>query len=113
MPTPLAPMDALQPTTFRDALVRLQALIGAEINVTINVYGEFFGCAFSGELDHVETLPPDHAAIKVSLDGGQGFFLDPADTEAFVHRGDEDCASVLELKLSFGATVTVERSADS
>lgn len=106
-------MDALQPIRFTDALVRLQGLIGADVNVIVNLYGEFFGCAFAGKLDRVETFPPDHTAIKVVLDGGQGFFLDPADTEAFVGRTDGDDASVLELKLGFGATVTLERSADS
>ncbi|HET8862124.1 MAG TPA: hypothetical protein VFM94_02615 [Solirubrobacterales bacterium] len=103
-------MDALRPIKFTDALVRLQALIGTDVNVIVNFYGKFFGCAFAGKLDRVETFPPDHTAIKVVLDDGQGFFLDPADTKAFVGRKDGDDASVLELKLGFGATVTLERS---
>ena len=108
MPGPLVPMNMLRPIAFTDALLRLQALIESEVKVEINFYGQFFGCGFAGELARVETLPPDQSAIKVVLDGGQGFFLDPADTEAFVGHGDD--ANVLELRLGFGATVTVERS---
>ena len=113
MPGPLVPMNMLRPIKFTDALLRLQALIESEIKVEINFYGQFFGCGFAGELARVETLPPDQSAIKVVLVGGQGFFLDPADTEAFVGCADEGNASVLELRLDFGATVTIERSADS
>lgn len=53
---------------------------------------------------------PDDVAIKVVLDNGQGFFLDPKDTEAFLGRGEEDDRDVLELRLGFGASVIVESS---
>lgn len=57
MPAPLAPMDYPQPIGFTDALLRLQALIHADIDVTINFDGRFFGCGLAGELARVETLP--------------------------------------------------------
>lgn len=101
-------MDVLRPIRFTDALVRLQELIGLEVKVTLNVYEHFFGSGFEGKLDRVETLPPDHSAISVVVDGRQGFFLDPADTEAFEGSGAEDDAGWLEFRLAFGVSVIVE-----
>ena len=81
-------MDVLRSIEFTNALVYLHKLIGSEVKVNVNVYGRFFGCGFEGVLTCVETLPPDHSAISLVLDGRQGFFLDPADTEAFVGGGE-------------------------
>lgn len=100
-------MDSLRPIDFTDALRRLQALIEAEVTVTINFHGHFFGCGMKGKLDRVETLRPDDAAIEVVLNGAEGFFLDPEDTSAFLVSGD-DGADALELRLGFGPTVMVE-----
>ena len=113
MPRPLAPMDVLRPIAFTDALVRLQELIGLEVKVTLNVYEHFFGSGFEGKLDCVETLPPDHSAISVVMDGRQGFFLDPADTEAFEGSRAEGDAGWLEFKMTFGLSVIVEPSEQS
>jgi hypothetical protein len=96
---------------FTEALLFLQELIDSEVKATVNVSGQFFGCALCGRLSHVDTLPPDHAAISVVVAGGQGFFLDPVDTEAFVGRGEAG-GRWLELRLAFGAAVVIERAED-
>lgn len=106
MPTPLTPMDSMRPIAFRDALLRLQGLIGAEISVSINSYERFFGCGLAGRLDRVDTFPPDDEAIKIVLDNDQGLFVDPADTSAFASQPGE--ADMLELRLACGLSVTVE-----
>ena len=106
---PLRDMNVLRQIEFTEALVRLHELIGSPIKVTLNFYGEFFGCGLAGELRRVETLPPDDTAISVVIDGGQGFFLDPADTQAFVTEGGEE-AGLLEFRLANGASVAVERA---
>jgi hypothetical protein len=102
-------MDTLRELDFTAALSWLQGLIGSEVAVTINQYGQFFGCGIAGALSHVDTLPPDHSAIGVAIGGGQGFFLDPADTQAFAGRDDAG-TQWLEFRLAFGAWVVVERS---
>jgi hypothetical protein len=104
-------MDAMRPIDFTDALRCLQKWIGTEVDVTINYDdGRFFGCGLAGRLDRVETFPPDNSAIKVVLQDDRGFFLDPADVDAFAGPADDDHAGILELRLSFGASVTVEPS---
>lgn len=95
------------PLEFTAALGYLQGLIGIEINVVLNAYGQFFGAGFTGRLLRVETLPPDHAAIRLVLGGGHGVFLDPADIEASLSRGNGD-EELLEFHATFGVTVTVE-----
>ena len=102
---PLAAMAKLEAIEFTDALVRLQVLVGAEIIVTVNFHGQFFGCALEGRLDRVETLPPDFSAIFLVVDETRGVFLDPADTQAFVPH---PAANWLEFRLAFGAAVIVE-----
>ena len=113
MPAPLTPMDAMRPIHFTDALLRLHALIGADVSVSINSDDRFFGCGLSGRLDRVETFPPDDSAIKVVLADGQGFFLDPTDTNAFVGPVGDEQIDALELKLAFGVSLTVEPTAST
>jgi hypothetical protein len=110
MPAPLTPMDSMRPIDFTDALVRLHALIGADVSVSITSAGRFLGCGLSGRLDRVETFPPDNSAIKVVLEDGQGFFLDPADTDAFAGPVGDEQGDALELKLAFGVSLTVEET---
>lgn len=109
MPAPLSRMDDLGQIEFTDALSHLQGLIGVEIKATVNFYGQFFGCGLQGELNRVETLPPDHEAISLVLDEQTGFFLDPADTKAYV--GPESPESGwLEFRTAYGVSVVVERA---
>lgn len=107
MPAPLSHMDELGQIEFADALSRLQGLIGTEIKATVNFYGQFFGCGLQGELNRVETLPPDHEAIALVLDERTGFYLDPADAMTFAGRDSRD-AELLEFRLSNGVSVVVE-----
>lgn len=110
MSAPLTPMDSMRSIDFTEALLCLHALIGADVSVSINSDGRFFGCGLSGRLDRVETLAPDHTAIKVVLEDGQGFFLDPADTDAFAPISSDEDVHPLELRLAFGVSLTVEPS---
>jgi hypothetical protein len=111
MSAPLTSMDALRPIDFTDALRCLQAWIGTEVDVTINYDdGRFFGCGLAGRLDRVETFPPDNSAIEIVFQGDQSFFLDPRDVAAFAGPENDGHAAMLELRLSFGVSVTVEPS---
>jgi hypothetical protein len=110
MPAPLSHMDELGQIEFTDALSRLQDLIGTEIKATVNFYGQFFGCGLQGELNRVETLPPDHEAIALVLDGQTGFYLDPADTKVYVDPGTQE-SGLLEFRTAYGISVVVERAA--
>lgn len=106
MPAPLPHMDELRQVEFTDALGRLQGLIGTQVKATVNFYGQFFGCGLQGELDRVETLPPDHEAISLVLDERTGFFLDPADTTVYVGpEGDS-----IEFRTAYGISVVLERA---
>jgi hypothetical protein len=103
----LSRMDELAQIEFTDALGRLQGLIGAEIKATVNFYSQFFGCGLQGELNRVETLPPDHEAISLVLDEETGFYIDPADTK--VYAGPETPEiGWLEFRTAYGISVVVE-----
>jgi hypothetical protein len=107
MPASSSHMDDLRSVDLTEALVRLQALIGAEVKATVNHYGQFFGCGMQGRLLRVETLPPDHSAINLVIDGAEGVFLDPADAETFAGPGPGEC-ELLEFRLAYGITVSIE-----
>jgi hypothetical protein len=111
MPAPLSHMDELGQIEFTDALSRLQGLIGVEIKATVNLYNQFFGCGLEGELNRVETLPPDHEAIALVLDGQTGFYLDPADTEVYIGPETEE-AGWLEFRTAYGISVVIEKKGD-
>lgn len=87
----------------------LQGLIGTDIKATVNFYGQFFGCGLRGELNRVETLPPDHEAIALVLDGQTGFYLDPADTKVYVGPETPERGG-LELRTAYGISVVIERA---
>jgi hypothetical protein len=98
------------PVEFNSALLYLQALIGTEIGVFVNAYGQFFGAGFAGRLVRVETLPPDDRSIRLVLEDGNGLHLDPADVEAALARGPGG-EEWLELQAAFGVTVIIESGA--
>jgi hypothetical protein len=100
-------MDDLRSIGFTDALGHLQGLIGSEIKVTVNFYGQFFGCGLQGELNRVETLPPDHEAIALVIEEQTGFFLDPADTKTYVEPEAEGSCWI-EFRTAYGISVVVE-----
>lgn len=107
MPAPLSHMDELGQIEFADALSRLQGLIGTEIKATVNFYGQFFGCGLEGELNCVETLPPDHEAVAFVLDERMGFYLDPADTKVYIGPDTAE-ADWLEFRTAYGVSIVVE-----
>jgi hypothetical protein len=99
-------MELLRPIVFLDALLRMQAMLGAHVKVTLNEYGCFFGCGFEGKLKRVESMPGSKAGICVVLDGGAGFFLDPEDCQAML----VDCGDVwwLEFHRPIGPVVAIQ-----
>lgn len=107
MPASSFHMNELNSIDLTEALVRLQALIGTEVKATLNLYGQFFGCGMQGQLLRVETLPPDHSAINLVLDGGEGVFLDPADAATLAGPGPEEC-ELLEFRMAYGVSVAIE-----
>lgn len=107
MPAPLHDVDTLRSIDFTDALVRLHELIGARVRLSVNFYGRFFGCGVTGTLSRVDTLPPDHSAIVLILDGRQALFVDPEEVDSFLGRG-EGGKRWLELRMGSDASVTVE-----
>lgn len=106
MPAPLPDMDNMRSVDFDAALLCLHRWIGSKVKVTVNLYGQFFGCGMAGELRRVEFLPPDHSAISLVLDGTDGVYLDPADTETFIGR--EGSTELLEFRMAYGVSVVVE-----
>jgi hypothetical protein len=111
MPAPLPHMDELRQIEFTAALSRLQGLIGVRIKATVNLCDQFFGCGLQGELNRVETLPPDHEAIALVLDGQTGFYLDPADTRVYIGP-ETEATGWLEFRTAYGISVVVEAEAD-
>lgn len=107
MPAPSSHMDDLHTVDLTEALMRLQALIGAEVKATVNLYGQFFGCGMQGRLLRVETLPPDNSAINLVLNGTEGVFLDPADAQVFAGPGPGDF-ELLEFRMAYGVSVAIE-----
>jgi hypothetical protein len=103
-------MEILRSIGFSEALRHLQGMLGLEVKVAVNDYGHFFGCGFEGELERVQTLPPDGIAVRLVLSGGAGFFLDPADVEVFVGGGFSEGPTWLEFRVAAGPTITIEES---
>jgi len=100
-------VDALRKISFADALGSLQAMLGKHVTVEFNDHRRFLGCGFSGDLERVETLPPDHVAIRLVLSGGS-LFLDPA--EVTVHVSG-DCVlgfGFLEFWVDSGPSIKIE-----
>ncbi|MEZ4588706.1 MAG: hypothetical protein R2909_20200 [Gemmatimonadales bacterium] len=100
-------MDVFWPVEFTGALSWLQGRIGREVSVSLNHHGHFFGCGLRGELQRVETLPPDDVAIRIVVGAGEGLFLDPEDVTALI-GGEAGGRSWLEFQTVFGPVVTVE-----
>jgi hypothetical protein len=107
MPASLSHMDKLGQIEFTAALSRLQGLIGVRVKATVNFCNQFFGCGMEGKLNRVETLPPDHEAVALVLDGQTGFYLDPANTKVYVGPETEE-SGWLEFRTGYGISVVVE-----
>ncbi len=109
-PDPWRHMEILRPIDFSEALGYLQGMLGREVKVVVNDYGRFFGCGFEGTIERVETLRPDDIAVRVVLARDGGFFLDPADAQAFIGGDSSDDQTWLEFHVANGPTITMEPS---
>jgi hypothetical protein len=96
---------------FTSSLAFLQTLIGTEVRVSLNLYGQFLGAGFQGELAFIRSLPPDISVIQIVLRGGHGLFLDPDEVEATL-IGEPDGRELLELHSKGGLTVSIEAIAE-
>ena len=101
-------MDEVREIEFNDALASLQALLGRQVRALVNFHGSFCGCALEGELERVETLPPDNRAVNLVIAGRQGILLDPDDSEVLLVGDPVDGSGCLEFHLPTGVAVRVE-----
>jgi hypothetical protein len=102
IPGPYPHVDTPGRISFAEALATLQAMLGRQVNVEFNDHDRFVGCGFSGKLERVQTLPPDHSAVRIVVSDGS-LFLDPA--EATAHTSGPD---YLEFWVDSGPTITIE-----
>ena len=106
-------VEAIRSIDFTEALALLQAALEQNVKVTINDPDRFLGCGFQGQLERVETLPPDDVAIRLVLDRGAGLFLDPSDVST-IHMRDPDSAwTALDFQVASGPAITVEVPEDA
>ncbi len=94
---------------FRDALLRLSELIGAEVRVESSELAHFFGCGVEGVLNKVDTLPPDNNSISIVVGAKTSFFLDPAHVRAFLVGDEAAPEAILEFRVPTGPSLTIER----
>lgn len=107
-PSSYRAMDIIRPLTFTEALSALQAILTKEVKVEMNDQRRFVGCGFEGTLERVQTLPPDHAVIRIVLSGGSSLFLDPAETEVFACGELSLHTTCLEFRCGPRIIVTLE-----
>ncbi len=81
-----AKTEIVHPLEFAEVLARLQGMIGAEVQVVINLLGSFFDCGFSARLERVESLAAGDGPVLVVFARAQGIALDPAEVESFLGR---------------------------
>lgn len=104
-------MDEVREIGFTEALAWLQALLGHRVRVTVNLHGSFAGCFLEGELNRIETLPPDDSAVNVVIAAQQGVLLDPEDIAEILLVGDlTGGQGWLEFQLTSGVMVSIELS---
>ena len=103
-------MDEVREIEFAEALGCLQALLGRRVRVVLNVYGSFAGCFLEGELERVETVPPDDSAVNLVIASHQGILLDPEDVVGVLLAGDAAAPGqgFLEFHLPCRVAVTIE-----
>ena len=107
-PSSYSDMDILRPLTFAEALSALQAILKRDVKVEVNDQTHFLGCGFAGTLELVQTLPPDHAAIRIMLSDGGSLFLDPAETHVFACGELSPSSTCLEFRSGACTVATLE-----
>ncbi len=66
-PADVGESDAVRRATFAEVLGLLQGMIGAEVQVVVNLLGSFFGCGFSARLERVESLAGGEGPVLIAL----------------------------------------------
>jgi hypothetical protein len=102
-------MEKAPAIDFSDALAWLQALLEQRVRALVNLHGSFSGCVLEGELERVETLPPDNRAVNLVIDARQGIVLDPEDVEVLLVGDPAYGRGVLEFHLASRVVVRLER----
>lgn len=107
--THLYGMDDALAIDFDEALGQLQGLLGQRVRALVNVHGSFSGCVLEGELDRVETLPPDNRAVNIVIASSQGVVLDPEDVEVLRIGEPVQGLGALEFYLPSRVVVRLDR----
>lgn len=101
--------ELLRPVAFTELLARLQGVVGSEVQVVVNLPGNFFDCGFHARLERIETLSGKDGPVLLVFAGAQGIALDPAEFESFLAlwRGRPGYAW-LELRLDDRLHLVIE-----
>jgi hypothetical protein len=102
-------MEEAPAIDFSDALAWLQTLLEQQVRALVNLHGSFSGCVLEGELERVETLPPDNRAVNLVIDARQGIVLDPEDVEVLLVGDPVHGRGALEFHLPSRVVVRLER----
>lgn len=102
-------MDGVLAIDFSDALAQLHALLRREVRAFVNLHDSFGGCVIEGELERIETLPPDDAAIKLVIGERQSIVLDPLDVDVLLVGDFSSGEDALEFHLPSRVVVRLER----
>jgi hypothetical protein len=89
----IADSKLLRRIEFTEALGRLQGMIGADVQLVLNLLGHFFDCGFHARLERIETLSGDDGPVLIVFAKAHGIALDPAELEAFVGRWPDQHSS--------------------
>jgi hypothetical protein len=111
-PGALPDMEPLREIAFTDALVRLQDMLEAKVKIELNQLSRFFGIGIEAHLVRVETLPPDHVAIRFVLDNHTQFYLDPDQVKTSLGGGFDIGPTWIEFELPEGPTLLIERNVE-
>lgn len=102
-------MEETLAINFSDALAQLQDLLDHRVRALVNIHGTFAGCVIEGELERVETLPPDNCAVNLMIAAHQGIVLDPEDVEVLLVADSACGQDWLEFHLLSRVVVRLER----
>lgn len=61
-----------------------------------------------GDLELVQTLPPDYVAIRIVLSSGSSLFLDPTETQVFAWGELSPRSTCLEFRCGASTVATLE-----
>lgn len=102
-------MAEVRAIEFDDALISLQGLLGAELQVIVNFYGTMCGCYLVGCLTKIETLHPEESAVNLVLDDRHGVLLDPTGLVEILEAGNLDEDGFLGFHLPREVEISIQR----